>query len=538
MKEKKFDLEIKKTMWQLVDKGKFTVLLLILILSSMLFIIAPIFLNNVVQNVGSISFYDIAFVIVLLAFGYIVEFISVFFKNNLVQNYNSKAIAKLYEYVFKLKYDKYIEIGPTALQDLVYNASDDYASYYFEVIPSFIINVVTIIVTIVIAFSLNSLAGFLMFITLPIHYFGFKFLNKKLSEKSVELRMASSESFKNINSIVSQVDFIKQNADNSYLTPSIRENIFRSEGTRKKVNYLANGASGLILGVNRIIQTFIIIFLSAIALKNKEMFGGVVYVMLVLPYFSNAIRALSFTNLGISAKKSADNFFETTLSNEREIDGMVDAPKTVENISFEIDKIGIGDKVLIEDVKMNFKKGDIVGIVGESGTGKSTLVKLVSKFRNSKKVCLNGIDIADIKNSEYFKLISYYSQNTPIITDTIYNNLNFGRKSVDKKVYEDMKFLKKFENLDEMIVEDGANLSGGDKQRIALSRYFTEDAQIVILDEPTSSLDKNTEREILEEVLSNTENKIIFIVTHNLEILKYCSHIIEVKNKKAILREN
>lgn len=538
MEEKKVNFEIRKKMWKLVDKPKFLLLLAILITSSLLFVIAPIFLNNVVQNIGSIRAYDIVVVIVFLSLGYIVDFISVFFKNNLIQNYNSKAVPMLYEYVFDLKYDTYIEMGPTAIQDFVYNSANAYADYYFEVIPNLIINSMVIIVTIGIALTLNTLAAVLMFLILPIHYFGFKALNKKLSQQSVQLSRTSSESFKNINSVISQVDFIKQNPDNSFLTPSIRENIYVMEGFRKKVNYLANGASGLIIGLNSIIQTFIIIFLSSLALKNKELFGGVVYVMLILPYFSNSIRSLSATNLGISFKHAADDFFKTTLSDERAEDGISPAPLNVENISFDIDEIRVGEKLLLEDVHIKFHKGDVIGIIGESGKGKSTLVKLVSKFRKSGKVCINGIDISDIKNSEYLKLISYYSQNTPIITDTLYENLNFGRSPIDKKIYENMKFLDKFENLDEMIIEDGANLSGGDKQRIALSRYFTEDAQIVIFDEPTSSLDKNTETEILEEILANTENKIIFIVTHNLDILKYCTHIIEIKDKKAILKEN
>ena len=155
------------------------------------------------------------------------------------------------------------------------------------------------------------------------------------------------------------------------------------------------------------------------------------------------------------------------------------------------------------------------------------------KFRETDGIYINDIPISEIKNKDYLRKVSYYSQNTPIITDTLYNNLNFGRKKVSKAIYEAMPFLAKFINLDEMIVENGANLSGGDKQRIALSRYFTEDADIVILDEPTSSLDKETEEELMKEILKDTKGKIVFIISHNKEIMKYCSHLVEVKNKTA-----
>lgn len=536
MQDKELKLQ-KKEMLKIVNKWGFVLLLFLSLLSAILFVIAPITLNNVVENVGTIGASDIVKVILLLAAGYLVEFISVFIKNQLIQQYHGRAAEILYADVFRLNYDKYIEEGPTAIRDLVWNAADAYAGLYFDVIPSLIVNIATIIVSIYISFTLNHIAALLMFITLPIHYFGFKLLNKKLAKLSVKLRQASSKSQSNIHSVVSQVDFIKQNSENENLLPMIKKNILESEGVRKKVNYVANGVSGLLIGLNQIIQSLTIVFLAALALKNKDAFGGVVYVMLVFPYFSNAIRGLSFTNLGIADVKAADEFLKTMIEN-REEDGTLDMPDDVRSISFDIDSVNIYDKNLLNNVHMSFKKGDIVGIKGESGTGKSTLVKLIPKFRSVEGIYINDIPIEKIKNVEYLKNISYYSQNTPIISDTIYNNLNFGRKPVQKSVYENLKFLSKFNNLDEMIIENGANLSGGDKQRIALSRYFVENAKIVILDEPTSSLDKETETEIMTAVLENNKDKIIFIISHNNEIMNYCNYIVEVKNKTVDVTKN
>ena len=536
MQNKELKLQ-KKEMLKIVNKWGFAVLLFLSLLSAILFVIAPITLNNVVENVGTIGASDIIKVILLLAAGYLVEFISVFIKNGLVQQYHGRAAEILYADVFKLNYDKYIEDGPTAIRDLVWNAADAYAGLYFDVIPNLIVNIATIIVSIYISFTLNHIAALLMFITLPIHYFGFKLLNKKLAKLSVKLRQASSKSQSNIHSVVSQVDFIKQNSENENLLPMIKKNILESEGVRKKVNYVANGVSGLLIGLNQIIQSLTIVFLAALALKNKDAFGGVVYVMLVFPYFSNAIRGLSFTNLGIADVKAADEFLKIMIE-YREEDGTLDMPSDVKSIRFDVNSVDIYDKNLLNDIHMSFKKGDIVGIKGESGTGKSTLVKLIPKFRSVKGIYINDIPIEKIKNEEYLKNISYYSQNTPIISDTIYNNLNFGRKPVQKSVYENLKFLSKFNNLDEMIIENGANLSGGDKQRIALSRYFVENAQIVILDEPTSSLDKETETEIMTAVLENNKDKIIFIISHNNDIMNYCNYIVEVKNKTVDVTKN
>lgn len=93
----------------------------------------------------------------------------------------------------------------------------------------------------------------------------------------------------------------------------------------------------------------------------------------------------------------------------------------------------------------------------------------------------------------------------PIITGSLYDNLNFGRKKLSKETYERLRFLDKFTTerdiFEPAILENGNNLSGGDKQKIALARMYTEDAEVLILDEPTSSLDETTEKQFWMEYL-------------------------------------
>lgn len=122
----------------------------------------------------------------------------------------------------------------------------------------------------------------------------------------------------------------------------------------------------------------------------------------------------------------------------------------------------------------------------------------------------------------------------PIITGSLYDNLNFGRKKLSKETYERLRFLDKFTTerdiFEPAILENGNNLSGGDKQKIALARMYTEDAEVLILDEPTSSLDETTEKTILDGILG-TNDKIVFLITHRKENLKYCNKIYQIENK-------
>ena len=117
---------------------------------------------------------------------------------------------------------------------------------------------------------------------------------------------------------------------------------------------------------------------------------------------------------------------------------------------------------------------------------------------------------------------------------SLYDNLNFGRKKLSKETYERLRFLDKFTTerdiFEPAILENGNNLSGGDKQKIALARMYTEDAEVLILDEPTSSLDETTEKTILDGILG-TNDKIVFLITHRKENLKYCNKIYQIENK-------
>lgn len=527
--------EVQKAIRKLIPKPAYLSLLIINILSAILFMVAPVLLNRKISNTGDIFPSDIVLVVAFLISAYLVQFAAVFLKNILIHKTMIQLSAFLFQRVFRLQYDTYIEQGASALLDLSYNAASDYTGFYFGSIPDLLVSVITIGVTLGIAISLNPFAAVLMFLMLPLHFFGFRFLNQKLSQMSVHLRNTSSLSFRNIHSILSQVDFIKQNADNTPFLPYVKRNIDSLEGVRKRVNYLANGASGLLNGLNQIIQTFLVIFLSALALQNHGNLGNVVYVILILPYFSNGIRNLTFVNSGIAAKQSADEFLRLLIENQEESGGRP-WEEPIHTVRFDIPVVSVGGKTLLENVQFCFHKGDIVGIQGESGTGKSTLLKLLPKFRSIDGIFINEHPIQEIRNRDYLSRVSYYSQNTPIISDTLYNNLNLGRQALPRSIYQNLPFLRKFEDLDETILEDGANLSGGDKQRIALARFFHEAADVVILDEPTSSLDRETEYNILSEMLQQVQDKIIFIISHNPDIMKFCTHIVEIKDQTAVVR--
>ena len=199
---------------------------------------------------------------------------------------------------------------------------------------------------------------------------------------------------------------------------------------------------------------------------------------------------------------------------------------------------------ILEGLNFEFKVGNIYGIFGDSGTGKSTLVDIISgllKPTSGNIFFDNELKIEDYKKT-WVNNISFVPQNTFFYDGSILDNIIIGdqRKSVDlnkiNKILEEID-LKDFINslpngLNTNIGESGSKLSGGQRQRLGISRALYKNAKILILDESTTGLDPDTESKVLKSLQNIKENKLIIIISHRQEVLKYCDFKYKLINMK------
>ncbi len=235
----------------------------------------------------------------------------------------------------------------------------------------------------------------------------------------------------------------------------------------------------------------------------------------------------------------------------RSIFSKSDSFKSKTNKKIEIHKLSINNfnfkynnKIIFKNCNIEFKKNTITGLSGESGSGKSTLIDLLVGF---KKIYRGSIKVNDIlvpKNiNRIYKYASIVSQNTFLLNDNLIRNITFKEylnNSDYKKLLQILKILK-LKNLykgnkiiNKNIKEFGKNFSGGQIQRLGLARALFKESEIVILDEFTSALDKNTEKFIFKNIIKLFRNKIIIIISHRDNILKKCDIIFSIKNYKII----
>ncbi|MBT1248578.1 multidrug ABC transporter ATPase [Thermosipho sp. 1223] len=206
------------------------------------------------------------------------------------------------------------------------------------------------------------------------------------------------------------------------------------------------------------------------------------------------------------------------------------------------------DRYVLKGVNLEIKKGQLVGIVGTVGSGKSTIVKIISKLYPVDKghVFINGYDINDIPSEVVRTKISYVPQETFLFSTSVKNNIAFGLEDFDEwqvkeyamlsAVHSDIeKFPKSY---DTVVGERGVTLSGGQKQRITIARALIRNSDVFIFDDCLSAVDPETEERIIESLRKNMESKTMIIITHRLKVLKDADVIYVFDNGQIVEKGN
>lgn len=213
---------------------------------------------------------------------------------------------------------------------------------------------------------------------------------------------------------------------------------------------------------------------------------------------------------------------------------------TFKNVSFSYNEnLKDGENFILKDINLTIEKGKKIGIIGASGTGKSTFLDLCMGLISPQegKILIDENLIENVK-TQWQKNIGCVPQNVFVIDDSLKKNIAFGtsNESIDtnrvKKVIE-LANLRELQNslkfgIEDKIGEAGKRISGGQRQRIGIARALYHDPEILIFDEATNALDVETEKNIIKEIFVNTKDKTIIFVSHNQENLKYCDSIYKI----------
>ncbi|EGR0230563.1 lipid A ABC transporter ATP-binding protein/permease MsbA [Vibrio vulnificus] len=205
------------------------------------------------------------------------------------------------------------------------------------------------------------------------------------------------------------------------------------------------------------------------------------------------------------------------------------------------------ERPALTHVSFDIPRGKTVALVGRSGSGKSTIANLFTRFYDvdSGEIQLDGVDIRDYELKNLRTQFALVSQNVHLFNDTIANNIayaaddKYSREDIERaaELAHAMEFISKMENgLDTMVGENGASLSGGQRQRVAIARALLRDAPVLILDEATSALDTESERAIQSALDELQKNKTVLVIAHRLSTIEKADQILVIDDGAVVER--
>ncbi|MCT4661116.1 MAG: ABC transporter ATP-binding protein/permease [Tissierellales bacterium] len=282
-------------------------------------------------------------------------------------------------------------------------------------------------------------------------------------------------------------------------------------------------------------------------LQEISMVKFLLYIFISLCFYSPLAKIPQFTdilNINVHIAQRVDFILKldelSVCDNSRKICDISN------NISFESVYFGYGGESVLKNLSFRVNKNEIVGLVGPSGGGKSTIVKLISRFWDVAEgnIFIDGVDIRNIRQETLSKLIAYVTQNVSVFEMSVRDNIKIGNENAtDEEIVQAAKdatcheFIKKLPNGYETILgKEGVGLSGGEKQRIAIARALLKKSPILLLDEATAYIDPDNESKLQEALSRLMKDKTVIVIAHRLSTIMNADHILVIENGE--IKEN
>ncbi|WP_406534764.1 ABC transporter ATP-binding protein [Methanobrevibacter sp.] len=295
------------------------------------------------------------------------------------------------------------------------------------------------------------------------------------------------------------------------------------------------------------LQYVIISVLGAVlVLQNAISVGDILAFIQYSKNFTTPIEQITrIMNMIQTAMAASERIFEFLEINVEENPSEEQIKEINEEISFENVNFGYNeDELIIKNLSFKVKKGEKIAIVGETGAGKTTIVKLLMRFYdlNSGEIKIDGVNINKYDKHSVRSLVGMVLQDTWLFNDTIFNNIRYGKLdasdeeviAASKEAHADNFIMQSPEGYQMMLNEDADNISHGQKQLLTIARTILSNKQILILDEATSSVDTRTEKLIQKAMDRLMKDRTSFIIAHRLSTVRDADKIIVIDDGRII----
>lgn len=408
---------------------------------------------------------------------------------------------------------------------------------------------ITIIIVLVSMLLISAQLTLFVFLFLPIAGFLISAVGKRLKAQSAEAQKETGTFLSFLEETLSGLKVIKGFNAEAKLAKKFTDSTSRFKNIMTAVLHRKGLASPFseFLGVAVVITVLwyggSLVFEEGSTLKPQDFMGyiGLFYTII------NPVKAITTVNYNIKkGNAAAERIFEI-LELKNPIADKPDAKElssieeaiTFENISFKYE-----DELVIKDINLRVEKGHTVALVGQSGSGKSTIANLITRFYdvNEGRIAIDGIDIKDVTKKSLRGMMGLVTQDSILFNDTVKNNIALSKdNATEEEVIEAAKianahdFIMELPNgYDTNIGDSGNKLSGGQKQRLSIARAVLKNPPIMILDEATSALDTESERLVQDALEKMMQNRTSIVIAHRLSTIQNADSIVVMNQGKIV----
>lgn len=404
-----------------------------------------------------------------------------------------------------------------------------------------VISLIKIIGAFVILFRINPILTAAAFVLVPVMFVYAYYFNRKMKRAFKKNRIQIAEINARIEDNLSGIRVVK-----SFANEEVEQKKFKmgNDGflDAKKDSYHYMGGYHAGLGAFTTLIQIVVLITGAVCItKNVVTVTDLITFLLYINIFTEPVKTLiDFTEQFQNGYTGFERFMEIMniepdIKDRKNARVLKDVKGDIEfdNVTFHYED---NAEQVLNHVNLSVKAGDYIALVGSSGAGKSTLCSLIPRFYDVSggRICLDGIDIRDIKLKSLRDQIGIVQQEVYLFAGTIYDNIRYGKEGATR---EEVVAAAKRANAHDFIMslpegyetdigQRGVKLSGGQKQRLSIARVFLKNPPILIFDEATSALDNESEKVVQESLEVLAKNRTTFVIAHRLSTIRNAERIL------------